>query len=183
MAGERFKTQIRNHTDQTVTLKSPKNCVHRTFFIQPHTTLTIAYSEEAYFLAPFERVVYKKSGKVETVKRRGFKRDLAFPATKFLNQGGAVVEILMIQQNDSVHLPLGIEVERSVPYYSFYSDFESVTIAKPRERFVPLLNNPGQLKRELVQNIVYKKRPKAELERLKKMREKSYLKSVGLGVD
>jgi hypothetical protein len=178
---EKYKCQIRNHRDDTVMLKAPKNYVYRTLFIQPHTTLTIAFSEEAYFLAPFERVVYKKSGKVETVKRRGFKRDLAFPVVKFLNRGGHMSEVVRVSDNDSQILPLGIEVERSVPFYSHFAEFESVIIAEPKEVVVPVYNSPGQHKTEKRQHIIYKKRNGKDLERLKKMRQVSYLRSIGLG--
>lgn len=175
-----YKTQIRNHSPNTINLPAPKNYVHRTLFIQPNSTATIAFSDKAYILSGYERITYKKSGKIETKRRDGFKRDLEFPVVRFLNDGNTETEVLRVADHDAQVLPRGIEVVRHVPIHSHFADYESVTIAKQKERYVPEYNT-GQLKKELVQNIQYRKRPQKDLDRLKKMREASYLKSVGLG--
>jgi hypothetical protein len=175
-----YKTQIRNHSPNTINLPAPKNYVHRTLFIQPNATVTISFRDEAYILSGYERITYKKSGKVETKQRAGFKRDLEFPVVCFLNDGNTETEVLRIADHDAQILPRGIEVVRHVPIHSHFADYESVTIAKQKECYVPEYNT-GNLKRELRQNIQYRKRPQKDLDRLKKMRERSYLKSVGLG--
>lgn len=178
---EKFKCQIRNHTDKTITLKSPKNYIHRNFFIKGHTKLTVAFDDEAFFLSAYERIVYKKSGKIDCIKRKNFRRDLEFPTCKFLNLGGSFFEVMVIAPYDSLILPKGIEIVRHVPFYSFYSDFESVTIAEPKTVAVPVLMSPGEIKMEERQNIIYTKRPEKDLKKIKQMREQSYLRSVGLG--
>lgn len=178
---EKYKTQIRNHCSRIVNLPAPKNYVYRTIFLQPNATVTISFSDPQYLLAPYERVVYRKSGAVDCKKRAGFKRDLKFPTCRFLNNGNTDTEALRITDHDVQLLPRGLEIVRHVPFFSTYAEYESVTISQPKERFVPEYNS-GNLKRELRPHIIYKKRNGKELERFKKMREASYLKSVGLGV-
>ncbi len=178
---EKFKTVIKNNQDQFVILQSPKNYIHRMLRIPPSSSLTVIFDDVNHFLAPYSKITYFKSGKISCQKRSGFKKEMAFPTTRFLNRGGASVEVLPIQQNDSLHLPKGIPVERNIPISSFYSDFSEVIIAEPKSILVPVLMNPGQLKEEKKQQIIYKKRPEKDLQKILQMREASYLRSVGLG--
>jgi hypothetical protein len=178
---EQFKTVIKNNQDQFVILQSPKNYIHRMLRILPSSSLTVVFDDANHFLAPYSKITYFKSGKISCQKRSGFKRNLEFPICRFLNDGATDTEVLRIADHDAQVLPRGIEVVRHVPIHSHFADYESVTIGKPKEVVVPIYNNPGQHKTELRQNIVYKKRPEKELQRIQQMREASYLRSVGLG--
>jgi len=178
--GEKLKTVIKNNQDQFVILQSPKNYIHRMLRIPPSSSLTVIFDDVNHFLAPYSKITYFKSGKISCQKRSGFKRNLEFPICCFLNDGNTETEVLRIADHDAQVLPRGIEVVRHVPIHSHFADYESVTIAKQKEHYVPEYNT-GLLKRELRQNIVYKKRPEKELQKIQKMREAAYLRSVGLG--
>jgi hypothetical protein len=179
---EKFSTVIKNNTDSVVTLKSANNYVYRYFYIQPQSSLTIHFSDEKYFLAPYEKITYKKTGRIDCVRRKGYKAPKpSFPSTVFLNNGPNDTEVIILDSNDTVQLPRGIAIEHQTPLFSFYAEFERVEILPPKQVPVPVVMSPGTIKYESRPNFQYKKRSPAELKKLKKMREDAYLKSAGFG--
>lgn len=176
---EEFKTHINNNSGNLIRLKSPRNYFGSHFVIQPKSRLTVEFTDERYFLAPYAKVVYKKTGGVLTQGRAGYKPPvLAFPSCVFLNESGADTEILVLDANESIYLPRGIAVSRTVPIFSLYAEYEAVTV-KTKQVPVPDIHRIGLIKYESRPDLDYQKRSKNELDRLKAMREDAYLKSVG----
>lgn len=177
---ERYKTQIRNNRDQAVSLRSPKNYVGAILIVPPRSTRTIDFDEENYFLAQFEKIVFKKKGKVDTRQRKGYKvPEKKFPATTFLNSGGVDLECIVLDSSDTIQLPKGIPIHRNVPLFSYYAEFESVEISEPKTTPKAVIMNPGTFKYEKKPNFKLVKRSLADLKKLKQMREAAYLRSAG----
>ena len=165
-----------------INLRNPSNYVLNYSYIQPGQSLTLKFSDKKYFLFPFERVTYRKKGKVDLRQRKGYKEPKnEFPVTVFLNRGGHSREVVMISMEKSLLLPLGIPIRRHLDVSSFFADFSDVIIENPTPVAVPDFANPGSIKFEYRQNMVKKLRPESELKKIKTMRERLVLRSVGLG--
>ena len=180
----KFSTLIKNKTDRPVTLRNPPNYIRRNHStIPPGKSLTIDFEDASYFLAPFDRITYKKNGRVNLRERGDYEaHELKFPSCEFLNANpSAKVEIVMISEGHSLKLPYGIPIKIEVPVFSFYAEFEEVVICAPTAHPVPDIGHPGYTKMEYRANIQYVNRSEKELAEIKKRREQTYLRSVGLG--
>ena len=194
--GKIYSTEIVNKTDKPIQIRNPivgqevrssgwGSTIYNKYysFIPPYGgSIKLKFVDNGYFLCPYERVIYRKNGRVDLKSRKGYKAPaLAWPVCTFLNIGGKNEEVVLIADNDSLRLPRGIPITRNVPVTSFYAEFEEVVIAVPIAVQVPDMSQPGSTKTEYRPNIQYEKRSEKELERIKKARERLYLKSVGLG--
>lgn len=178
---ETFSTVIKNNTDQSIQIRSPKNYVGAFLTVSPKSSRTVRFNDEAYFLAPYEKVTYKKSGRVDCVKRKGYEPPAErFPSTLFLNSGGGPLECIVLDRSDTIQLPRGIPIRHNaMPLFSFYSEFSEVEILEPKMIPKPMVMNPGTIKYEKHPNFKLVKRSPADMKRLKEMREAAYLRSKG----
>lgn len=130
---------------------------------------------------PYEKVIYRKNGSVILKDRRGFKRPkLEGFVTRFLNEGGEQVESILLDYGETLHLPKGIPITRSVSPNSFYAEYSEVIIKTPIPVAVPSLSHKGLMELEHRPNILRLKRPKEDMAKLKAEREKAYLASLNL---
>lgn len=181
MTGEIIRTQIINKTEHTVQLKNPPNYPRYTSSISPNASLTLKFNDNGYFLMPFEKITYRKNGTVILKNRKGWQPPkLGGFVTRFLNEGGEQVESILLDYGETLHLPKGIPITRSVSPNSFYAEYSEVIIKKPIPVAVPSLSHKGLMEIENRPNIIRVKRSKADLEKLKAEREKAYLASLRL---
>lgn len=177
---EEYKTQIRNNRDQGVSLRSPHNYVGAFIVIPPQSSRIIEFDDKDYFLTPFERITYKKSGRIDCVKRKGYKEpERAFPATSFLNSGGAELECIVLDSSETIQISKGIQIKRTVPIFSYYAEFSEVEILEPKMIPKPMMMSPGTIKYEKRPSFRLVKRSPADMKRLKEMRESAFLYSKG----
>lgn len=174
-----YRTVVRNNQNNAIRLRSPANYVGTHFAVPPKKLVTLEYEEEKYMLAPYSEVCYRKNGDVKTTKRKDYRpQELKFPFVTFLNEGGNFTEVLILDEVSKVELPRGIERTIEVSPFSVYSESTAVTIKEPLQVPVP---DParGGIKFVTKPNIKYECRPKEEIERIKKMRLRAFLKSSG----
>jgi len=174
---EKYKTLVQNKSDETIQLRTPPNYLYNNIAIDPGSSITFRYDDRRFYMAPFEKIIYKKS-KVDLKSRSGWKEpELPFPTTTFLNSGGAQTEVVQIEVNNSLQLPRGIPITVHTPPNTYFSEFSYVEIADPIEKVVPDVSRRGLLKIEKKQNFIRKKRDKKEMERLRKLREAIYIRA------
>jgi len=175
---EKYKTLIKNQSSETIQIRTPANYVYNNVPIDPGSSLTLRYDDPKFYMAPYERITYRKKGKVDLQPRSKWKQpDLQFPSTTFLNSGGAQTEVVQIEANNSLILPRGIPITVHTPPQSYYSEFSHVEIGDPIEKVIPDISRRGLLKIEKRQNFIRKKRDKKEMEKLKKLREAIYIRA------
>lgn len=181
MNDEIIRTQIINKTENPITLRNPPNYARYTSSISSNSSLTLKFTESGYFLMPFERVTYRKNGSVILKDRKGFKPPkLEGFVTRFLNEGGEQVESILLDYGETLHLPRGIPITRSISPNSFYAEYGEVIIQKSIPVAVPSLSHKGLMEIEYRPNIIRIKRSKEDMTKLKAEREKAYLASLNL---
>ena len=173
-----FRTQIVNKTGNSVQLKNPPNYSIYISSIGPNSSLALKFTDTGYFLMPFERVTYRKNGSIILKDRKGWQPPkLEGFVTRFLNEGGQQVESVLLDYNETLHLPKGIPITRAVDPNSFYAEYAEVIIKKPIPVAVPSLAHKGLMEIEHRPNIIRVKRSKEDMAKLKSEREKIYLAS------
>ena len=171
-----LKTLVKNNTDKTIQIRTPDNYTFRYIYIRPNSSEMLKYDDPKFYMSSYERILYKKSGKLDLKPRSNWiEPTLPFPTTVFFNKGGADIEVVLIESNNSLVLPKGFPIRVHTPLRSFYSEFSEVIIADPIEKLVPDLGRKGLLRVEMCQNIIRKERDKREMEKLKKLREALYI--------
>lgn len=174
---QKYKTLVRNRSSETIQLRTPSNYPYNNIAIDPGSSIAFKYDDRRFYMAPYEKITYKK-GKVDLKSRSGWKEpELPFPTTTFLNSGGAQTEVVQIEANNSLLLPRGIPITVHTPPVSYYSEFSYVEIADPIEKVVPDVSRRGLLKIEKRPNFARKKRDKKEMDRLQKLRETIYIRA------
>ena len=144
---EKYKTLVRNQSNETIKIRTPSNYVYNSVPIDPGSSITLRYDDPKFYMTPFERIIYKKKGKVDLQPRSKWKQpDLPFPTTTFLNSGGHEVEVVQIEVNNSLILPRGIPITVHTPPHSYYSEFSYVEIGDPIEKVVPDISRRGLFK-------------------------------------
>jgi hypothetical protein len=175
---EQYKTLVRNQSNESIQIRTPSNYVYHNIPIDPGASITLRYDDPKFYMAAYERVTYRKKGKVDLQPRSKWKQpDLPFPSTTFLNSGGAQTEVIQIEANNSLILPRGIPITVHTPPQSYYSEFSYVEIGDPIEKVVPDIARRGLLKLEKKPNFIRKIRDKKGMEKLKKLREAIYIRA------
>jgi len=173
-----YTTVIENHSPNVWRFRSPQNYTGEYFSFRPGTVSTVEF-DDGYFLCPFSKIIYRKNGKIDVVKRKGYEAPvLQFPFVRFLNKGGNNIEIIILDIASKIELPKGIERTVEVAVDSIYAESESVTIDEPLKIPVPDFHIGG-MRTILKPNIIYTPRSKEQMEKLKKLRMKKFFKSSG----
>jgi len=83
---EKYKTIVQNKSDENVQLRTPPNYVFNHIAIDPGSNITFKYDDWRFYMAPFEKITYKK-GKVDLKSRSGWKEpELPFPTTAYSDE-------------------------------------------------------------------------------------------------
>jgi hypothetical protein len=163
-----YKTKIRNETNASLTIPYD-NGAQLNVNLSANAEMEITSEDPGYMFAPFIAVTFR-DGKTELKENKEWKNPFKDGLyTVFLNTGGVFREVFALS-GESVLMIKGVPRYVQVNPLAWWSRYSKVEISTPFKIEIPDRTRPGYIKTEERPNIIYTKRPEAEIEQIKKLR-------------